>query len=37
MEEKENSFDVIAPSLPGFGFLNLQKKPMGQERWQDNE
>ena len=26
---KEDSFDVIAPSLPGFGFSGAPKKPMG--------
>ena len=28
-EEKENSFDVIVPSLPGFGFSGKPLKPMG--------
>ena len=27
--KKENSFDVIAPSLPGFGFSGSPKKPIG--------
>ena len=27
--KKENAFDVIAPSLPGFGFSNSSKKPIG--------
>ena len=26
---KEDSFDVIAPSLPGFGFSGAPKKPLG--------
>ena len=29
MEKKEDSFDVIAPSLPGFGFSESPKKPIG--------
>ena len=27
--KKEDSFDVIAPSLPGFGFSGSSKKPIG--------
>ncbi len=27
--KKEDSFDVIVPSLPGFGFSGLPKKPIG--------
>ena len=27
--KKEDSFDVIAPSLPGFGFSESSKKPIG--------
>jgi len=27
--KKEDAFDVIAPSLPGFGFSNSLKKPIG--------
>ena len=27
--KKEDSFDVIAPSLPGFGFSGSPKKPIG--------
>jgi len=27
--KEEDSFDVIAPSLPGFGFSGSSKKPMG--------
>ena len=27
--KKEDAFDVIAPSLPGFGFSNSPKKPIG--------
>jgi len=27
--QKEDSFDVIAPSLPGFGFSGSPKKPIG--------
>ena len=30
---KKDSFDVIVPSLPGFGFSSKPQNPLVQEKW----